>query len=404
MSGFTLWPSRVHNVTIAATRYEGGAGDVVASFRKSCAHAAIAAGFFYSAHCNWVLGMDTFKMGHPRLYGGPPLTAAEYEAAALAQLRELAAYGSWAEVWWDAGIFLPLTPHIPALVREVFPNAMCHSCSPFTESAPGAGHGRGIRWVGNEEGTAPLPSWAASGTDGRPPGDPEGPVFSPASCDTVLEEHYWFAYPGDEAFLRSTCALSNVYLTSVGRATNLILNMAPLPSGGIAAHEVAAYAALGDAVACMWRAPIAAWEGVSVNLVTGVASLPLHSPHTCAAELGCELSLVLQEELASAGQRLGVWTIKARDVASGTWGPALSPSIPANATIGVGHKRIVVVRIGSGSSAPVTFDALRVVVATAYAAVADASAPLMLAHVALYDRAAGVQGCAALHGCTLVEY
>lgn len=88
-AGFLLWPSKTTNVTMFATRTKV---DVVAAFAAGCAKRGIAPGVFYSVHSNWMLGLDSFAMGHPRLYGGPSLTAAEYEDIALAQLRELLAY------------------------------------------------------------------------------------------------------------------------------------------------------------------------------------------------------------------------------------------------------------------------------------------------------------------------
>jgi alpha-L-fucosidase len=52
MSGFTLWPTKVHPVSIASTAFRGGRGDVVAEFRAAAAIQGIAAGFFYSVRFN----------------------------------------------------------------------------------------------------------------------------------------------------------------------------------------------------------------------------------------------------------------------------------------------------------------------------------------------------------------
>ena len=398
MAGFTLWPTRVHNVSIAATAYRGGEGDVVAEFRAAAAAAGIAAGFFYSTHFNWALGVDEFRAGAvPRTYGGPPLNQTMYEDAVLAQLAELKAYEAdghppWAELWFDGGVDTALTPRVGPLVRATFPAALCHSCLNFTQGADG---GVGIRWMGNEEGAMPLPSWAASAPVNTGNGDPTQPLFLPPSCDTVLEEHYWFWQAHDTAKLRSTCALVNAYLTSVGRAANLILNLAPAPSGALQPEEVAAYRAMGEGVACLWRRPLAAWAAVRVDLGSGVAALPLPAPPLpcAAASGGCVLTLVLQEDLAATGQRVGAWAVEAR--VGGAWVPALAPANP-NATVGVGHKRIVALRVAAA------FDALRVVVATAFTAAGDASAPITLSAVALFDRAAAAACLPA--GCALVDY
>ena len=394
MSGFTLWPTKVHNYSIQATQYKGG--DVVANFRASAAAREIAPGVFYSTHYNWVLGMNNYEVGWPRVYGGPALTQAQYEDAALAQLQELADYGPWKELWFDGGVNVNATPRLPSFVRATFPSSMCHSCSPFTEASAGSGTGRGIRWMGNEEGAMPLPSWAAADRDGSPPGSPTGEIFDPPSCDTVLEEHYWFYQVGDIAKLRSTCALVNVYLTSVGRASNFILNIAPDSSGGVQPAEVTAYASLGDAIDCLWHAPIYNWTSVPVDLATGIASLPLTAQSCASGHSACSLSFVVQEELASSGQRIGAFAVEA--FVDGAWISAVASGMPTAALTGVGHKRILGLEIAAGAS----YDALRVRVTTAYSANGDVTAPITLRAAALFNRNSTAQCLPA--GCELVAW
>ncbi len=390
MSGFTLWPTKVHNYSIAATRY---GKDVVAEFRASAAARGIAPGVFYSTHFNWVLGMNEYRVGWPRAYGGPALTQSEYEDAAIAQLQELSDYGPWAELWFDGGANVSATPRIPSAVRTLFPDAMCHSCSPFTEESPGAaGTGRGIRWNGNEEGQAPLPSWGAADASGMPSGNATGVIFDPPSCDTVLEEHYWFYENGDINTLRSTCALVNVYLTSVGRASNLILNMAPDATGKIQDAEVTAYAALGGAIDCLFNAPITKWSNVSVDLSNGIAVFPV-APLQCGEPTGCALSLVIEEELSLSGQRISGWIVEA--LVSGAWAPAVAPGMPPEALTGVGHKRIISLHTPS-------FDSLRLRVTSAFAAAADPTAPITLRAGALYNRTSTAECLPS--GCKLVDY
>jgi hypothetical protein len=88
------------------------------------------------------------------------------------------------------------------------------------------------------QGVMPLPSWGASsggqhstggGTVGG--GTPMGVTFEPPSCDAVLRNHYWFWQPHTESSTKSTHQLVSNYLTSVGRAANLILNIAPDNTG-----------------------------------------------------------------------------------------------------------------------------------------------------------------------------
>ena len=267
-------------------------------FRVSCAAAGISPSLFYSTHFNWGLGVNDYKVGWPRMYGGPSLTQEEYEHVVLGQLKELSAYGPWFELWFDGGVNTTLTPNVGPLVRQLFSTSLCHSCLGFSEDASGplGSTGRGIRWMGNEEGLTPLPSWGAltSGTLGNP----TALIFVPPSADTVLEEHYWFYKPGDEKTLRSPCSLINVYLTSVGRSSNLILNIAPDSQGGIQALEITAYATLGKSIACLWSSPIQSWYNASLGTSNSSSYFPLREPVSCPSPPGfCLHTLVLKEAL-----------------------------------------------------------------------------------------------------------
>lgn len=395
MSGFALWPTQQHNASIAATSWRGGKGDVLKDFRASCARAQVSPGLFYSTHFNWVLGVNEYKVGWPRLYGGPQLTQAQYEDVVLAQLGELAAYpaadglGPWFELWFDGGVNTAVTPRVGPAVRSLFPTSLCHSCLGFSEdaSAPLGSGGRGIRWMGNEEGANPLPSWGPlyNGTLGSP----QAPIFVPPSCDTVLEEHYWFFKPGDAAALRSTCALLNVYLTSVGRDSNLILNMAPNSQGGLQAEEVKAYSDLGKGISCLWSSPLATWENATLDHQSGAADFPLPSPIPCPAG-GCLHTLTLQEDLGE-GQRMAQWGVQA--LVGGSW-VDVTP-MGKDAATGVGHKRIVALRIPAGE-----LGALRVSLLSGYLWQGRV-APFTLLQVGLWER--GTLGCLPA-GCQLVDY
>ena len=404
MAGFTLWPTKVHPVSIASTSFEGGNGDIVKDFRVAAAAQGIAPGFFYSTHYNWALGVDNYRAeAVPRTYGGPLLNQSAFEDLALAQLAELHLYesdghGPWSEVWFDGSVNTILTPKVGSFVKQNFPNAVCHSCVNFSQTGSGSsGDGRGIRWMGNEEGAMPLPSWGASFVNYSVLGDPTAPYFIPPSCDTVLEEHYWFWQQGDTKKLRSTCALTNVYLTSVGRSSNFILNLAPDQSGGLQPEEVIAYQDLGDAIRCLWNTPIAQWtQPLSVDLQSGIILLPLTTPFTCTGSGTCTASLVLQEDL-SLGQRIGEWTVEVN--VEGKWVPALNATMPKAATTGIGHKRIFSVLLPNN----VTINEMRVRVISAYTAAGDEAAPMWLIAAGLFDRGGATTQCLP-NACTLVDY
>jgi alpha-L-fucosidase len=400
MTGFTLWPTRAHNVSIAATRWKGGKGDVIADYLASCAATGIAPGFFYSTHYNWILGVNNYRVGWPRMYGGQPLTEAEYEDLVLQQLAEIAAYAPasgaspWFEVWFDGGVNTVATPRVGPAVQALFPQAVCHSCFNFTQHGPGGtGNGRGLRWMGNEQATMPLPSWGAiptASTTASFNGDPEGQVYVPPSCDTVfqgLNGHLWFWQPGAAAHRDTACMLVTAYLTSVGRACNLILNMAPNPSGGLDDGDAQRYAEMGAAIACLWSRPLGSVQAVALDPTTGSVVLPLQATAIPAAAIG----VVLMEEMGSTGQRIAQWQVDAcygaldpQGDCTTAWAPLLSNRTLANPNVAmaIGHKRILRATTAGASAAAA---ALRFTAVTAYRWSQDPAAAIVLARFEAYD-------------------
>ena len=71
---------------------------------------------------------------------------------------------------------------IAALVSELQPSANIFGGYTVTRNP--------IRWIGNEFGHAPDPTWS-TGLNGE--GDPDSPIFIPAECDTTLQQFdRWF--------------------------------------------------------------------------------------------------------------------------------------------------------------------------------------------------------------------
>lgn len=405
-SGFLLWPSTTSNVSLAATR--STVVDAVGAFAASCAARGIAPGYFYSVHDNWVLGVDEFRAGAvPRLYGGPPLSASEYEAIALAQLRELLTQYPIEELWFDAGTSPALTPHLGALVAQLSPDVVCHSCWGFDQRGAGneSGAGVGLRWMGDEEAVMPLPNWGTVAASYLPygGGDPLGAIYAPASCDTVLSEHHWFNAPNMryDNDIRSTCSLVNAYLTSVGRGCNLILNVAPDWLGTISPKAKSAYAALGTAISCLASVPLARVDNFTLYdaagaapLANGTSTWTLAEPvrgTPCAAGACFNVSLRLSEATSSSGQRIGAWAVAgcfaAACAADAAWVP-LTAALPAAAATAIGARRFVHLTAAAPPAAALT--ALRFTVMSAYEWAGTGGAPhgkqpLVLASAALFD-------------------
>jgi len=344
-------------------------------------------------HFNWYLGVDAFKVGHPPL-GPRSYTQAEYLAIATAQIGEVSALfeedGGPFEVWFDGG---PGTDALPLLSRAVMaaaPNAICHSClANFTK-------GGSVRWMGNEEGSMPLPSWSAgpqiplmsSAVDMsyNPAynGDPRGRYFMPASSDVVLREHYWFFQNDTEQFTKTTKQLVNNYLTSVGRNSNLILNIAPDGTGAIPASDIARYAEMGAAIRCLFSRPIANTTAPLPMAADGTMTFSLPS-----ATSSSNISLVLREDQRD-GQLIGNYTLDCLSSGSSSFAPCLqiglSDVIPRDLFPGIGHKRILVLSQNASQS----LTAVRLVVQSHFAT--GTQVPT-LRDISLYDWSGGVEAC-----------
>ena len=109
--------------------------------------------------------------------------------------------------------------------------------------------GPDIRWIGNERGVAGDPCWATLTRDGLYPGmddpsgtsrellnhgDPEGSHWLPGECDVSIRPG-WFYHASEDSSVRSPDNLFDIYLQSVGRGANLLLNLPPDRRGRI--HE-----------------------------------------------------------------------------------------------------------------------------------------------------------------------
>ena len=201
MAGFSLWDTKAHNFSIAHTAYKGGGQDIVNDMVASCKRHGLKLGVFYSVHYNWFLGVDAYRVGHPRIDPAlPNLTQAEFLTIAQTQLAELAdRFGPEGpvEIWFDGGTG-PNIAEISSAVHKVAPGAVCHSCTPNFTNAGTA------RWMGNEAADMPLPSWGAAAPLSGGNGDPLGPIFEPPSCDAVLREHLWFFQNSSDGTARGT--------------------------------------------------------------------------------------------------------------------------------------------------------------------------------------------------------
>jgi alpha-L-fucosidase len=225
--GFCLWPTRTTKHSVAASPWRGGHGDVVREFVNAARAEGLRPGLYLSP----------WDRNNPA-YGDSP----RYNDVYCAQLTELLThYGPIAEVWFDGANGEGPNgkkqvydwPRFWALVRRLQPGAVM-----FSDAGPD------VRWCGNERGVAGDPNWSTvdprvvsfpgeSGPQVTPElqhGDPHGSVWRPAEADVSIRPG-WFYHPAENERVRTVDSLVELYCSSVGRNSKLLLNVPPTREG-----------------------------------------------------------------------------------------------------------------------------------------------------------------------------
>jgi len=234
--GFCTW--RTNATFFNGTRYPYATGgpngatkvDVVQAFLKAARAANVLPGFYYSLTSNNFL----------HAFGN--VSHAEFESIVMQQIRELwdhESSGDLFEIWMDGGYNPDLKANLSALLLKQQPDSIIfNGCDPTNGCLADAGN---ARWIGTEAGAAPAKTWDTGTHYGG--GNPNSSVWNPPESDTTLQlGDNWFYTP---VGIRSLDQLVQVYHTTVGRNTNLLLDIAPLPNGSIPHYAKSRYAEFG---------------------------------------------------------------------------------------------------------------------------------------------------------------
>jgi alpha-L-fucosidase len=231
--GFCLWPSKYSTHTVRESKWKNGNGDVLKELSEACREEGLKFGVYISP----------WDRNHPK-YGTP-----EYNDVFVNMMKEIFTnYGPIWELWWDGANGEGPNGKKQVYDWQRFKNTV-RQLSPKTVVFSDVGPD--IRWCGNENGIAGKTNWGYLNTDGYTPGEGAPPTdtlnqgnvngkyWIPAECDVSIRPG-WFWHEKENAKVKTQHELFDLYLKSVGRGANLLLNVPPNRKGLIADEDSAA--------------------------------------------------------------------------------------------------------------------------------------------------------------------
>jgi alpha-L-fucosidase len=269
--GFCLWPSRYTERSVKHSLWRNGQGDLVREVSEACRQQGLKFGVYLSPwdrnhkdygrpeyltyYRNQLSELltnygDIFISWHDGACGGDGY----YGGARESRKVNGASYYDWPTTW--------------ALIRRLQPEAVI-----FSDAGPD------VRWVGNERGTAGNPCWYTMDLASCYPGMPNytghttghrgGRDWAPPECNVSIRD-WWFYHARDDARVKSTADLVNLYFLSVGRGACLNLNLAPDKRGRIPELDAASLQGMRQWLDATFAVDLAQGAKVTTSQVRGV--------------------------------------------------------------------------------------------------------------------------------------
>lgn len=251
--GFCMWQTHTTDYGICNTPWKHGTGDVLAEVQASCQRHGLKLGVYVCPRD------DHFGAGTGGVSKDPSRQPV-YDALYREQLIEVfSRYGDLVEGWFDGSTVTPVRD----LLEKYQPNAMIFQGPQAT-----------IRWVGNEDGFAPYPSWngadaadARQGTATVLDGDPDGNKWLPNEVDVSIRRPDWFWHTDNEKKVLTKDQLLSIYYRSVGRGAQLLLNIPATQDGLLPALDCVAATEFGAELNRRFRTLIASKKASGRSVV-----------------------------------------------------------------------------------------------------------------------------------------
>lgn len=259
-NGFCLWPTKTTTYSVAQAPWKNGKGDVVAEFVAACRKYGVKPGLYVSGgDKNEQCTSTPDPMGKRKIAGD----VNAYYTKFVEQLRELLTnYGPIDYLWFD-GAYDPfgwdvMNASTMERMGTGYGDAIRTMVNNLQPQAVVMGGTRpDVRWSGSEQGWADYPlsnlvtdqNWSSMWVG------PENTGWLPAEANIHTRDK-WFWYPDSDKTLRSVDFLTKVYLESIGRGANLLINMTPDTSGIIVKAEEQRLADFGKKIQSMFSHPL----------------------------------------------------------------------------------------------------------------------------------------------------
>lgn len=240
--GFANWPSKYTDYSVASTPWKNGKGDVVREFVDACRKYDIRPGLYYSPAD---ASSNSFQKD-----------VKAYDDYFIAQISEiLMQYGEIDILWFDGCGSEGHNYDWKRIIGEI--RRMQPNINIFNMGDPD------FRWVGNEQGIAPLPCWnvvesVPFSVQTQEYEALQGKEFAwlPAECDCKMRLN-WFYSDSDEHTMKSFDQLMGIYYYSVGRGANLLLNIGPDRQGLLPGKDAQILLEMGNEIKRRFSHPLA---------------------------------------------------------------------------------------------------------------------------------------------------
>lgn len=271
-NGFCLWPTKTTDYSVKNSPWKNGKGDIVAEFVAACRKYGVKPGLYISGgDKNEKCTSTPDPMGKRKIVGDVDT----YFTKFISQLHELLTnYGEIDYIWFD-GAYDPfgwdvMNARTMERVGSGYGDAIKTMVQSLQPQAIVMGGTRpDVRWSGSEQGWASYPLWN-NVTEANWADNWVGPLntgWLPAEANIHTRDR-WFWYPDSDKTLRSVDFLTKVYLESIGRGANLLINMTPDTNGVIVPMEQQRLADFGKKIEAMFSKQIKELTSVSAEKET----------------------------------------------------------------------------------------------------------------------------------------